>query len=274
MKWFPLAGVMTLASGLVWAGQDARVLSDRVNLRARPVEGAEVVGQVNQGDMLAVLNLEGDWVEVQAPTNAGVWIKGEFIRDGVVKADKVNVRSGPGVSYRAVGVLRSGQAVQVRETRGDWTSIVPPEGVTAWIRKELLERPGQSSPASAEGGGVVTSRVETGQAGPCQESGVGTAALPQGVSADTLAPVLGQGAVIERQGTVERVPMAIFRGVEYRLVADVEGRKTTVAYVRGRDEEMAGLVGRQVRIRGRGWWLSGERWPLMYADAVQPVKSE
>lgn len=272
MQWFFLACVMGLASGLVCAGQDARVLSDRVNLRARPMDGAEVVGQVNQGEQLAVVNLQGDWVEVQAPTNLGVWVKGEFIKDGVVKADKVNVRSGPGVSYRAVGVLRSGTAVQVREQRGDWTSVVPPEGVTAWIRKEFLELSVQAAPVAAEEG-AVTALVERGQAEPARDTGLG-AGLPEGIRLENLAPVLGQGAVLERQGVVERVPMAIFRGVEYRLVANVEGRKTTIAYVRGRDEEMVGLVGRQVMIKGRGWWLSGERWPLMYPDAVQPVQSE
>ena len=109
---------------------------------------------------------------------------------------------------------------------------------------------------------------------PEQSTTHGPAALPEGVRLENLAPVLGQGAVIKRRGVVERVPMAIFRGVEYRLVDEVEGKKVKVAYVRGRDTEMAELLGQGVIVTGRGWWLSGERWPLLYPDSVARLHLE
>ena len=95
--------------------------------------------------------------------------------------------------------------------------------------------------------------------------------LPAGLKADDLAPVLGQGAVLGRQGTLERVPLAFLRGVDFRLVAMVEGRKATICYLRGREERMRSMIGQRVAVKGRGYWLDGERCPLVYPDELLAV---
>lgn len=251
-----------MVAGVAMAGQEVRVTSDRVNVRAKPVNDAEVIGQVNQGDVLTVLKVEEVWAEVQAPTNMGVWVKKEFVRNGAVAGDKVNVRSGPGVSYRSVGSLRGGTAVQAREVRGEWTCIVPTEGISLWIKKEFLDLGGAGS--SVTGQMAVVTGVSTAVAGVVESQTVGvksnaplTRELPAGLREGQLAAVLGQGAVLEREGVLERVPLAMFRGVEYRLVDREEGRRLTTCYLRGRDADMPGLMGKRVKVRGPGWWLSG-----------------
>lgn len=253
---------LVLMAGVAMAGQEVLVKSDRVNVRAKPVNDAEVIGQVNQGDVLTVLKVEDVWAQVQAPTNLGVWVKGEFVRNGAVAGDKVNVRSGPGVSYRSVGSLRGGTAVQVREVRGEWTCIVPPEGISLWIKKEFLDLGGA---AQATGPAVAVVELPPAEA---RTSATFARELPDGLREGQLAAVLGQGAVLERQGVLERVPLAIFRGVEYRLVDVEEGHRVTTCYMRGRDAEMPALTGKRVKVKGRGWWLNGEKCPLVYADEV------
>jgi uncharacterized protein YraI len=264
---------LVLVAGVAVAGQEARVTSDRVNVRAKPVNDAEVIGQVNQGDALTVLKVEEVWAEVQAPTNMGVWVKGEFVRNGAVAGDKVNVRSGPGVSYRSVGSVRGGAAVQVREVRGEWTCIVPPEGVSLWIKKEFLDLGTAGSSGTGQVAVVTATSTAVVEVVESQAFGVSTNAtltreLPAGLKEGQLAAVLGQGAVIDRQGVLERVPLAIFRGVEYRLVDMEDGRRVTTCYLRGRDAEMPGLMGKRVKAKGPGWWLSGEKCPLVYLDEV------
>jgi hypothetical protein len=63
--------------------------------------------------------------------------------------------------------------------------------------------------------------------------------------------------------------MAIFRGVEYRLVDEDNGSRVTTCYVRGRDAEIVEFMGKRVRVKGRGWWLRGEKSPLLYPDEVK-----
>lgn len=264
--------VLVMVAGVAMAGQAVRVKSDRVNVRARPVDGAEVLGQVNQGDCVMVVKAEGTWAEVQAPTNLGVWVKGEFIRKGVVTADKVKVRSGPGVSYRDVGTVRGGTAVQIREERGDWMCITPPDGIILWIAREFLEMDGGAATndqvalvATGTVAGVETQALAAATGATLAQG------LPEGLKESQLAAVLGQGAILERQGVLERVPLAIFRGVEYRLVDVADGRRVTTCYLRGRETEMPGLMGKKVKARGRAWWLNGEKSPLMYPDEMAAV---
>lgn len=251
-------------------GEDVKVIGERVNLRARPIADSEVVAQAGQGDVLTVIRSESDWLAVQAPTNAGVWLKADLVKDGVVLSDRLNVRCGPGLSYRDVGGVRKGDRVVISETRGEWLRILPPEGVVVWVSRRLVA-PANEGPAvlvDRVTTGAVTGVVAEGDAPPAPMHDGSSAKLPDGVTQDRLAPVLGQGAVITRQGVVERVPLAFVRGVEFRLVDRENGRKATTCYLRGDERQVLALMGRRCTVTGRGYWLNGERVPLIYVDSL------
>ncbi|MEM7267976.1 MAG: SH3 domain-containing protein [Pseudomonadota bacterium] len=58
----------------------------------------------------------------------------------------VNLRSGPGLSYRMIDVLQSGDEVQIEgRWRGDWAPILDPvTGLRGWMHGEYLtSRPPQ-----------------------------------------------------------------------------------------------------------------------------------
>lgn len=56
-----------------------------------------------------------------------------------VTADVLNVRSGPGTSYRILGTLRRGQTVSVTDTSGAWRKFSY-EGRAAWAHGDYLSR--------------------------------------------------------------------------------------------------------------------------------------
>ena len=250
-----------------------RVNAERVNLRARPVADSEVVAQAVEGDRLTVVRVDGDWAAVRAPTNAETWVKAEFVKDGVAASERLNIRCGPGLSYRMVGSLRSGDHLAVVATRGEWVRIVPPSDLLLWVSRSLVGAPMVAETNRVEESGAVVGGKTTIPAvsGIAATNVLLSRELPAGLTADELAPVLGQGAVIGRQGMLERVPMAFLRGVEFRLVGMVEGRKATICYLRGSEERMRLMVGQHVTVRGRGYWLGGERSPLVYADELLAV---
>ncbi len=268
MKWMILG---LLGAGSVF-GQgvtnlEVRTLADKVNLRVRPESGTEVVAQVGEGQTLMAVRVEGDWLGVLAPTNAGVWVKSQFVKSGVVTGDKIKLRSGPGISYRDVGLLRKGVSVTVRETRGEWLGIAPPSDLVLWINRSLVQPvpvPVPEAPLV-----VVTPRME-GQ-GDVSTTAVLTRELPAGLTQEHLAPVLGQGALVERAGTVERVPLAFFRGVDYRLVDVRDGTKVTVCFLEGNDSQMPLLVGRRLHVKGREYWLKNQRYAVVYPELITPT---
>lgn len=263
---FMMAGV---ALGMSETNVEVQVLGDRVNLRARPAAEAEVVAQANEGDRLTWTRVEGDWAGVLAPTNAGVWIKGQFVKEGVIQGDRINLRSGPGVSFRPVGVVDRGVRVAVMETRGDWARVTPPTNLVLWVNRALVESvPG----AMAAGASSVADGAAADQAmGEAPLTGPALAReLPAGLTREDLAPVLGQGAMMSRAGTVERVPLAFFRGVDFRLVDVRDGSRLTVCFLKGNDEQMPSLVGRRFAVTGREYWLKNARRPVLYLETLKP----
>lgn len=115
------------------------VTGSRVNLRAIADPRSEIVGQVSKGDVLTATGVTREgWVEISAPETAVVWVYGELVRDNMIAASSVRVRSGPGIGYRPVGTLSKGQSVRVIAHKGDWVQIAPPQSCTVWISTDYI----------------------------------------------------------------------------------------------------------------------------------------
>ncbi len=91
----------------------------------------------------------------------------------------VNVRSGPGSSYRVLGTLSPSQSVTSSSSQGGWYKVTTSAGLTGWVYKTYLKATGSSSgsssgPAStagASGSATVSSAVNV-RTSPSTNSGV------------------------------------------------------------------------------------------------------
>jgi outer membrane protein assembly factor BamB len=68
---------------------------------------------------------------------------------GVVSASRLNVRSGPGVSYRVLGQLRQGDVVRILDQASGWLKIVYPaaQDGQAWVSGNFVRIDGAVEPA-------------------------------------------------------------------------------------------------------------------------------
>lgn len=57
-------------------------------------------------------------------------------------SSNVNVRSGPGTSYRAIDTMRRGERVDVQQCRGSWC-FVERSGPDGWVSANYLDRRGR-----------------------------------------------------------------------------------------------------------------------------------
>ncbi len=137
-------GLVTLASVPVGA-DTATVKANRVNVRARADRKAELVQkadgkmlQLNRGDIVEVLGEQPGWKKIQVPAAAIVWVKKEFVAEGKITTDDVNVRSGSSQNYGILGKLQKGAAIEVVKESGDWIAIKPTTGIAGWVSSELL----------------------------------------------------------------------------------------------------------------------------------------
>lgn len=115
------------------------VTASELNVRASASQSAEKVGEFEYGDRVEILEQDGNW----GRTSKG-WIslsyiyedgtKGTNQAEGVIIADNLNVRNGPGTGYPSVGSYNYGDEVTILEqftyngttwgcTRTGWISM-------------------------------------------------------------------------------------------------------------------------------------------------------
>ncbi len=138
-----LIGLLMPLAGTGETGTRLHIQADGVDLLAAAEADAESVGQVSRGDVVVATGVEeGNWVQIEAPVSAAVFVYGELIRDNVVAVNSVKVRAGPGIGYRSVGDVAKGAAVVARGQKGDWIQIAPPASVRLWIKRDHVGKRG------------------------------------------------------------------------------------------------------------------------------------
>lgn len=123
------------------AGTFIRGVEGRLPLYASTNAPREAVAWLPEDTVLAVLGklTDAPWVPVAAPETVSVWIYRDLVRDGVVLADKSQVRSGAGMACHPIASLSRGTPVNVRSILGDWLKIVPPADVSFWVLRDSVE---------------------------------------------------------------------------------------------------------------------------------------
>ncbi len=98
-----------------------------------------------------------EWLGVMPPDSMDLWVCREFLEEGVVLPERLNVRSGPSLNHSVVGVVDQGDLLTIRGESGEWLRIAPPETSVVWISRKYAEIEGVPA---AETGGSVVIRVE------------------------------------------------------------------------------------------------------------------
>lgn len=269
---------------LVWSvtslGAGVKVVGDRINLRAGDSLATEILGQVNNGDVLDAVFVGEQWVKIVPPTNVSFWIHGELAKDGVVTSSKVNVRALPGINSTVVGRLEAGTRVTARGTFNEWMKIAPPPGCFLWISREFVTLPSPTAEAIVEKApeAPVAPR-KPATPGPAQPpapaiketlpAGKSKALpdLPQSLKGK-LAPDIDQGSVVLVSGILTR-PLLPW-GHPSRLVVVRRGKwgSETLCYLLGNEKQLKKFAGRHVQVQGRCYWTRGAKHPVVMPEQI------
>ena len=60
--------------------KQATVAKDNVNVRARPTLKGDIMGQLEKGSTVAIVDKDGDWVGIAPPPAASAWVHKEFVK--------------------------------------------------------------------------------------------------------------------------------------------------------------------------------------------------
>lgn len=254
-----------------------RITGDRVNLRASPDINGELLDSAMQGDEFVCLEKTNGWVAAQAPDSLDCWVSGTYVQNGIVKPEKLNVRSGPNLNYAVVAIVNKGDELNLRGEFNGWLKIAPPNGSKVWISTDYVEfiEPPKPEPITEllpEPENVVE---------PEPEPHLEPAAEPEPVvkmEEKTLPPLVlvmdkdkAQGQYTEIAGVLRRANPGL-----YKLVLISSGIEEPICLVRGKESQMERFLNRSMLIKGKMYWAKGVDMPVIQPEKIHldPIVSD
>lgn len=117
-----------------------------LNLRQQPSIGSPILATANSGECVVVLGVEGDWFHVNYNLQEGYMSAGYLtvstvenaeLGYGAVTGSGVNLRSGPGTSYPAVGTVSYGEKCCIIGLNQGWYKVLV-GSAACYIRSDYL----------------------------------------------------------------------------------------------------------------------------------------
>jgi hypothetical protein len=278
--------------------EPAEAIKNEVNVRGQAHINSEVVGHLKRGDVVTVLEIvtlkhpktdePARWARIALPTDMHVWVNTPYLEESnlVVKARKLNLRTGPGENYSVVGTLVKGDTVKQIGTKGSWTEIEPPTNSFGFVAAHLLAHkeaapilpPVVATPAPAPPPPTIIENPGT-IAPPAGETPGGNAAaatppplpvVPPPIPAP-LPPIAEPlpKRVVEREGTVGGT-VSIQAPTHYELRSLDNGRVMDYLYSTSTNVMLKNYKGLTILVSGEE--ELDERWPDTPVITIQKIQ--
>jgi hypothetical protein len=254
-----------------------RVTGDRVSLRAKPDINSDLLDRAMRGEEMVYFEKTNGWVAVQAPESLDFWVAGEYVQNGVIQPDKLNVRSGPSLNYSVVAVLNKGDVVSLRGEFNNWLKIAPPKTSRVWISEDYVEliEPPKPEPV------IETIPEPELVVEPAPEPEVESAAEPETVvesEQEKLPPLILVMDKSKPQGKYEEIPGVLRRANPglYKLVLIADGFEEPICLVRGKESQMERYLNRSMLLKGKMYWAKDIDLPIIQPDKIHldPIISD
>lgn len=236
-----------------------RITGDRVSLRAMPSLEGQLLDRAMRGEEMVYFQKTNGWIAVQAPDSLDFWVAAEYIENGVVKPEKLNIRSGPSLNYNAVAIANRGDLLSLRGEFNNWLKIAPPMGSFVWISEDYVEIIGASKPPPV----VVAAPKPV----PAPKPIVKEKAESTEEELPTLMLVLDKS---KPQGKKDKIPGVLRRANPglYKLVLIVGDMEEPICLVRGRESQLEKMLNRSLLIEGSVYWVKDVDLPVIQPEKI------
>jgi SH3-like domain-containing protein len=119
---------------------------EKAALMSGPGKNFQTLYEYDKGFPLKVISTKGKWVKIEDFEKDSGWIFKEFLADHpsvIVKANKnserkINIRVGPGDTYKIIGQAFYGVVFEKLEQKNSWVKIHHDSGLTGWVQSSFL----------------------------------------------------------------------------------------------------------------------------------------
>ena len=140
---------LSLGQSSVNAQEKGTVTASSLNIRSGPGLEHSVKGYLYKGDTVVILEKSNGWLKIQQSNKTTGWVSEKYIEIGndntnttyvkVKCSARLNVRSGPGTSYKIKTNVESGTVHKLLEKSKDWYKIQLSNGISGWVYSSYVE---------------------------------------------------------------------------------------------------------------------------------------
>lgn len=132
--------VLVLSVGTASA-ERLSVVVDKANVRSGPGKNYEVLWSVGKYYPVDIIKASGDWRQIRDFEDDVGWIHQSLLKKipaVIVKGDLVNIREGPGTSFKVLFQAESGVSLKVLGKKNKWLRVEHADGDVGWIHTSLV----------------------------------------------------------------------------------------------------------------------------------------
>ncbi|GEM_PF-1115094 len=279
---------------------DREVRAPVLNLRAGPGTNHPSLGQIQRGAPVKVVESRGDWRRIVAPLETQVWMSKEFAhpKGGSWPGGEALPEPTPPPSLEATPTPTQEPTLEATEdpiplatpeageqSGGEGTQVPEVLSTPTPVATPVLEV--QATPLPTLAPTAVPTPLPTPEATPAPtkvevievERVIEVEVIPtptptvKAPKQLNLVPLDGQGTRSVRRGRLKVYLIAGSAPSRFQLVTDDEEERR-LAYLLGDDERLKTLNDLVIQVRGRDFWVAGQRIPVTRVERVTVLKSE
>lgn len=215
------------------------IKSGGINVRSDSNTSSEVICKLDKEAIVDVISEKYDWYKIKLPKSTVCYVKKTMVdtidhKTGKISKENVNVRLGPGESFRIIGKADMNEVVSILADSGEWYRIGPTENTFGWVNKKFVNKTYLENTAEDK------SKSQISEANPLNE------------------PVILEG-IIQPYGKV------INRIATHKLIT----KEYDVYFLKGNPDNLNPLTYHRVRVTGKSIPSPKQKYP-----AVEIIKME
>ena len=134
--------IMAISTTILTAAEpvEGMVVKYPLNVRAGAGMKYTAVAQLDKNNPVVITAVSPKWLAIKPPANSRVWVPIRYIKNGKL-ASTVNLRSGPGTGYEALGIGRRNLKVTVhgKATASGWIQITAPDHIAFYVGRPAIK---------------------------------------------------------------------------------------------------------------------------------------
>lgn len=154
-RWQLFLLCLLIAAPFSASADTALVTANSLSLRERASRSSRRIETLRTYEPLFVKSRRGEWAEVVSTAGKTGWVLAKYLSERAfvsvdvsrISADKLNVRRGPGTSYKVVFRIAQSYPLRVLDRvaadGSNWLMVLDYEGDRGWISGKLVTRSSQ-----------------------------------------------------------------------------------------------------------------------------------